>query len=69
MSINTIMHTKIDIPTIAEAEQMPWVKQLLEIVKQQAVMIQELKDENQKLRDEIARLKKQKTRPKIYRLT
>ena len=28
-------------------------------------MIQELKEENQKLRDEIARLKKQKTKPKI----
>ena len=58
------MKTKIDIPDIPEAEQTPLVKLLLAFVKQQAVIIQELKDENQQFRDEIARLKKQKTKPK-----
>lgn len=55
----------IDIPDIPEAEQTPLVKQLLALFKQQAVIIQELKAENQQFRDEIARLKKQKIKPKI----
>ena len=65
MSINTIMQTKIDIPTIPEAEQTPLVKQLLEIIKHLAADMQDLKEENQKLRDEVARLKRQNTKPKI----
>ena len=58
------MQTKIDISNIPEAEQTPLVKLLLEVIKQQAVAIQELKEEKQKLRDEIARMKKQNTKPK-----
>lgn len=65
MPIKTVMQAKIDMPDIPEAEQSPLIKQLLEIIKQQAAAIQELKEENRKLRDEIARLKKQKTKPKI----
>ena len=50
------LQTKL--PDIPEAEQTPLVKQLLEIIHRQA-------EELQHLRDEIARLKRHKTKPKI----
>jgi len=59
------MKAKIDIPMIPEAEQTPLIQQLLEIIKQQALMIQQQGEEIHKLRDEIARLKKGNPRPKI----
>lgn len=43
----------------------PTIILLVELLEQQAEVIQALKEENQILRDEIARLKKQKPKPKI----
>ena len=52
------MSTKLKIPHIPEEERTPLVTALLEIVRIQQELIQEL-------RDEIARLKGDKPRPKI----
>jgi hypothetical protein len=56
---------KIEIPKIPPEEKSPVVSQLLEILEQQSVHLQLLVEENQFLRDEIARLKNQKPKPKI----
>ena len=54
----TMKPLQTKLPDIPEAEQTPLVKQLLEIIHRQA-------EELQHLRDEIARLKRHKTKPKI----
>jgi hypothetical protein len=56
---------KIQIPKIPEEEKTPIVSQLLEITEQQSVTIKLLEEEIQQLKDEIARLKGQKPKPKI----
>jgi regulator of replication initiation timing len=56
---------KIEIPKILPEEKSPIVSQLLEILEQQSVLLQRLVEENQLLRDELARLKNQKPKPKI----
>ena len=56
---------EIKIPKIPPEEKSPAVSQLLEIIEQQSVLLQRLVEENQILRDEIARLKNQKPNPKI----
>ena len=56
---------KIQIPKIPEEEKTPIILQLLEIIEQQSETIILLVEENQQLKDEIARLKKQKPKPKI----
>ena len=53
------------IPEIPEEQVTPIVKILLEILQTQTNQIAHLKEENQKLKDEIALLKKGNTRPKI----
>jgi len=50
---------KIEIPKIPSEEKSPIVSQLLGIIEQQSVLLQRLVEENQLLRDEIARLKNQ----------
>lgn len=57
------MRTPIQLPDIPEAEQSPWVKQLLIIVEALAQRVQELEEENAQLKDEIAVLKGHKKRP------
>jgi hypothetical protein len=52
------MGTKLKIPHIPEEERTPLAKALLEIIQMQQEVIQEL-------RDEIARLKGDKPRPKV----
>jgi len=54
----TMKPLQTKLPDIPEAEQTPLVKQLLEIIHRQA-------EELQHFRDEIARLKRHKTKPKI----
>jgi hypothetical protein len=56
---------KIQIPKIAEEENTPIISQLLEITEQQSVTIKLQAEEIQQLKDEIARLKGQKPKPKI----
>jgi hypothetical protein len=56
---------KIEIPKISPEEKSPLVYQLLGIIEQQSVFIQRLVGEIQLLRDEIARLKNQRPKPKI----
>ena len=56
---------QIQIPKIPEEEKTPIISQLLEITEQQAVIIQLQAEEVQQLKDEIARLKGQKPKPKI----
>ena len=56
---------QIQIPKIPEEEKTPIISQLLEITEQQAVIIQLQAEEVQQLKDEIARLKAQKPKPKI----
>lgn len=56
---------KIQMPTIAEPEKTPLVLQLVDIIEQQAVVIQQQAEENQLLKDEIARLKGEKPKPVI----
>ena len=56
---------KIQIPKIPEEEKTPITSQLLEITEQQSVTIKLLEEEIQQLKDEIARLKGQKPKPKI----
>jgi len=59
------MRVSIKLPTIPEDQKTPLVLQLLEIIEQQGWIIQQLLEQNQELRDEIARLKNQKPKPKI----
>lgn len=53
------------IPEIPEEQLTPVIKILLEILQRQTLQIAHLKEENQKLKDEIALLKKGNPRPKI----
>ena len=60
------MHEIAPIPELPPREQRPgWVDALLEIVAAQREQIYRLREENQALKDEIARLKKQQPKPKI----
>ena len=56
---------KIQIPKIPKEENTLIISQLLEITEQQSVTIQLQGEEIQLLKDEIARLKGQKPKPKI----
>jgi len=56
---------KIQIPEIPEEEKTPTILQLLEIIEQVSVIILSQAEEIQILKDEIARLKGQKPKPKI----
>jgi hypothetical protein len=56
---------KIQLPRIPEEEKTPIISQLLEITEQQSFIIGLQGEEIQKLKDEIARLKGQKPKPKI----
>ena len=56
---------KIQIPDIPEEEKTPTILQLLEIIEQISVIILSQAEEIQLLKDEIARLKGQKPKPKI----
>ena len=56
---------KTEIPDISPEEKSPLVAKLLGIIEQQSVILQLLVEEVQLLRDEIARLKNQKPKPKI----
>ena len=56
---------KIQIPKIPKDENTLIISQLLEVTEQQSVIIQLQGEEIQKLKDEIARLKGQKPKPKI----
>jgi len=53
------------IPEIPEEQLTPVIKVLLEILQRQTLQIAYLKEENQKLKDEIALLKKGNPKPKI----
>ena len=55
----------IKIPKIPEEEKTSIISQLMEIIEQQSVSIKLLEEEIQQLKDEIARLKGQKPKPKI----
>lgn len=59
------MKTIIEIPEIPEDERTPTVIALLNIISQLSENLRLLSEENQKLRDEIARLKGGNPRPKI----
>jgi hypothetical protein len=59
------MKFKINLPEIAEVEKTPLVSQLLIVIEQQMNMINQLNEQIQLLKDEIARLKKQPPRPQI----
>ena len=59
------MKLPIDYSKIAEGEKTAVVSALLEIVEQQSVTIQQLIEQIQHLKDEIARLKGQKPKPNI----
>ncbi len=56
---------KIQIPKIPEEEKTPIILRLLEIIEQQSETIILQAEEIQQLKDEIARLKGQKPKPKI----
>jgi len=56
---------RIEIPKISSEDKSPVVSQLLGIIEQQSALLQRLIEEIQLLRDEIARLKNQKPKPKI----
>ena len=56
---------KIEIPKIPEEEKTPVILQLLEIIEQISVANLLQAEEIQLLKDEIARLKGQKPKPKI----
>ena len=56
---------KIQIPKIPKEENTLIISQLLEVTEQQSVIIQLQGEEIQLLKDEIARLKGQKPKPKI----
>ncbi len=59
------MKEKLIPPTVPHENQSPLVKQLLEFIEHQGMIIHQQAEEIQKLKDEIARLKKQPPRPKI----
>ena len=59
------MKEKLIPPTVPHENQSPLVKQLLEFIEHQSLIIHQQAEEIQKLKDEIARLKKQPPRPKI----
>ncbi len=59
------MKETIKFPIIPEIEKSSLVRELLVFIEQQSSIIQQLSEETQKLRDEIARLKKQPPRPNI----
>lgn len=59
------MKVSIQLPAIPEDQKSPLILRLLEIIEQQGSIIQQLAEQNQELRDEIARLKNQKPKPKI----
>ena len=59
------MKLKIPLPDISESEKTPLVLSLLAIIEHQANIIDQLNEEIQLLKDEIARLKGQKPKPKI----
>jgi hypothetical protein len=59
------MKTSVRIPKIPEEEKSPIVSQLLEIIEEQFVTVQQQAELIQYLKDEIARLKGQKPKPKI----
>ena len=56
---------KLQIPEIPEEEKTPAVIQLLEFTEQLLALAQQQAEINQELRDEIARLKGRKPKPKI----
>ncbi len=56
---------KIEIPEISPEDKSPVVSQLLGIIEQQSALLQRLVEEIQLLRDEIARLKNHKPKPRI----
>lgn len=56
---------KAKIPDISPEEKSPLVSQLLGIIEQQSAVLQMLVEEVQLLRDEVARLKNQKPKPRI----
>jgi hypothetical protein len=56
---------KIQMPKIPEEEKTPIISRLLEVTEQQSVIIQLQGEEIQLLKDEIARIKGQKPKPKI----
>ena len=57
--------SKIQIPCVPEEEKTPIVLQLIEIIEQILVVNQQLSEQIQLLKDEIARLKGQKPKPNI----
>ena len=59
------MKLKIPIPEIPESEKTPLVLTLLTIIEHQANIIDQLNEEVQLLKDEIARLEGQNPKPKI----
>ncbi len=59
------MYTKINMPAIPEEEMTPTVKALLNVLSQTINIIDQQSQEIQELRDEIARLKGNKPKPKI----
>ncbi|RLB12034.1 MAG: hypothetical protein DRG39_02980 [Deltaproteobacteria bacterium] len=56
---------KIEIPKIPEEEKTPIILQLLEIIEQQSETMILQAEEIQQLKDQIARLKGHKPKPKI----
>jgi hypothetical protein len=60
-----ILKLKIPLPDIPESEKTPLVLTLLAIIEHQASIIDQLNEEIQLLKDEIARLKGQNPKPKI----
>ncbi len=54
-----------EIPNIPDSEITPLVKSLLQIIQQQSVLLLQAKEEIQKLRDEIAILKKGNKKPQV----
>jgi hypothetical protein len=59
------MKDKLIPPTVPQENQSPLVKKLLEFIEHQSLIIHQQAEQIQKLKDEIARLKKQPPRPKI----
>lgn len=59
------MKLNLSPPLILEEQKSPLIRQLLDIIEQQGLLIQQLTEQVQQLKDEIARLKNQPPRPKI----